>query len=112
MLARNLEKETNVLTTRVTTPNCVELVPGNFSPDTMATALSLGMRELKTSEIKINLLPDELKPKRKKPKIKTTLALVATTVLALGSLFVSNMVYTDRTLASLEKQLEEIKPAI
>ena len=112
VLARNLEKETDVLTTRVTTPNCVELVPGNFSPDTMATALSLGMRELKTSEIKINLLPDELKPKRKKPKIKTTLALVAATVLVLGGLFVSNMVYTDRTLASLEKQLEEIKSQV
>jgi general secretion pathway protein L len=75
----------------------------------MLTSLGLGLRELKKQKIETNLLPVDLRPKRKKVDIKITLALAATVVLLLAGWFANRVIYTNKTLAALDKQFNEIK---
>lgn len=109
-LAEQLEKSAEVPTSRVqvfATEN--SKLSREFTSAYMATAFSLGMRELKRNKIEADLLPAELKPKKRKFNVKTTLALTAALVLLLIGFSVNKIIYKNRTLDSLSKQLEEIK---
>ncbi|MEE9258831.1 MAG: pilus assembly protein PilM [Nitrospinaceae bacterium] len=111
-LARQLEQDTEVSTTRALVPDRVGSAPESFSTATMTTALSLGLRELASHEIETNLLPAELKPRKKKPKIKTTFALAATVVLVLAGSLASKVMIHSKTMLSLDQQLAEIKTQV
>ncbi len=109
-LTQFLEKETEVSTTALQLPESTAPgLPETFSPTLMLTSLGLSLRELKKQQIETNLLPADLQPKRKKVNIKLTLAMAATVILLLGGWFTSKVVYTNRTLITLDEQLNEIK---
>ncbi len=105
-VAQQLEKETEVSTITLKAPDFVS-IPESFSAS--MTSLGLGMRELKKQKIETNLLPEELQPKRKKANPKVTLALAATVVLLLAGWFINKVVYSNKALSTLDKQLNEIK---
>lgn len=107
-IAQHLEKEAEVSTTALQLPESIGSVE-SFSPSTMLTSLGLGLRELKKQKIETNLLPQDLKPKRKKVNVKVTLALAATVVLLLAGWFANRVIYANRTLDTLNVQLNEIK---
>jgi len=107
-IAQQLEKETEVSTTVLQPPESVS-TSESFSSSAMLTSLGLGLRELKKQKIETNLLPVDLRPKRKKVDIKITLALAATVVLLLAGWFANRVIYTNKTLAALDKQFNEIK---
>jgi general secretion pathway protein L len=67
---------------------------------------------MKKQNIETNLLPQDLRPKRKKVNLKVTLALAATVVLLLAGLFVNRVVYTNKALSALDTQLNEIKEQV
>jgi Tfp pilus assembly PilM family ATPase/Tfp pilus assembly protein PilN len=109
-ITQQLEKETEVSTTALQCPDSVNsTLPKSFIPSTMLTSLGLSLRELKKQKIETNLIPVELQPKRKKVNIKLTVALAATMVLLLAGWFVNKVVYTNKTLITLDEQLNEIK---
>ncbi|MZH41016.1 MAG: hypothetical protein F3740_04305 [Nitrospinae bacterium] len=105
-ITQQLEKETEVSTIPLKAPDSVS-VPGSFSAS--LTSLGLGMRELKKQKIETNLLPEELQSKRKRSNPKVTLALAATVVLLLAGWFANKVIYSNKALGSLDKQLNEIK---
>ncbi|MZH47053.1 MAG: hypothetical protein F3739_08545, partial [Nitrospinae bacterium] len=105
-ITQQLEKETEVSTIPLKAPDSVR-VPGSFSAS--LTSLGLGMRELKKQKIETNLLPEELQSKRKRSNPKVTLALAATVVLLLAGWFANKVIYSNKALGSLDKQLNEIK---
>lgn len=107
-----LERQTEVSTTRVMTPEKVSTVAPSFSSTSMMTALGLALRELSQNPIEVNLLPAALKPKKKKPKVKTTLAIAAALVLIFVGSIASKILYNNKTLDSLEQQLNEIKTQV
>ncbi|MBT3510681.1 MAG: pilus assembly protein PilM [Nitrospina sp.] len=105
-----LEKETEVSTTVLNTPESITPnLPESFSPSLMLTSLGLSLRELKKQQIETNLLPADQQPKRKKVNIKLTLAMAVTVVLLLAGWFANKVVYTNKTLTTLDEQLNEIK---
>lgn len=109
-VAPYLEKETEVPTKLLGVPDSVvSVLPESFSASYMLTALSLALRDFKNQKIKTNLLPKELQPRRRKVNPKTTLALAATVVLLLAGWVASQIAYNNKTLASLNVQLQEIK---
>ena len=109
-IMQHLEKETEVSTTALQAPESVSSsLPESFSPSLMLTSLGLSMRELKKQKVETNLLPADIQPKRKKVNIKLTLAMAATVILLLAGWFVNKVVYTNKTLITLEGQLNEIK---
>ena len=109
-ITQNLEKETEVSTTALKVPESVNpTLPESFSSSLMLTSLGLGMRELKKQKFETNLIPADLQPKRKKVNIKLTLAMAATVVLLLAGWFANKTVYTNKTLTTLDGQLNEIK---
>ena len=109
-ITQQLEKGTEVSTTALQIPESVSpTLPESFSPSLMLTSLGLSLRELKKQKIETNLLPADLQPKRNKVNIKLTLAMAATVVLLLAGWFANKVVYTNKTLATLDKQLNEIK---
>ena len=109
-ITQHLEKETEVSTTALQAPESVSpTLPESFSPSFMLTSLGLSLRELKKQKVETNLLPADIQPKRRKVNIKLTLALAATVVLLLAGWFANRVVYTNKTLATLDGQLNEIK---
>lgn len=109
-LAKQLEQDTEVPTTRAQVPDNVNLaLSKSFSTAFMATSFGLAMEGLKTQEIEVNLLPAELAPRKKTANLKTTLALAAATVVLAIGMLINGVVYKKVTLANLDKQLEEIK---
>jgi len=109
-LAGQLEKRSEVPTTRVTVPKGTRPVPGKkFAASFMGTALGLAMRGLKREAIEVNLLPQELIPKRRKASLKTTLGLAAAVVLLVAGGNLGQWIIKNRTLDNLEEQLREIK---
>lgn len=110
-LADKLEASTEVPAHRILPPEFINSsVPSNFSPAFMATSLGLALRELKRNAVEVNLLPEELKSTdRKKININSTLVLAVATVLFVIGFAVNQITYNNKTLASLDKQLEEIK---
>jgi Tfp pilus assembly PilM family ATPase len=107
-IVQQLEKETEVSTTALHSPEQVNTLKSSPSSLTL-TSLSLGLREMKKQNIETNLLPQDMRPKRKKVNLKVTLALAATVVLLLAGLFVNRAVYTNKALSNLDIQLNEIK---
>ena len=107
-IAQHLQKETEVSTTVLQPPDSIS-TPKSFSSSIMLTSLGLGLRELKKQTIETNLLPQELRPKRNKTNIKVTIALAATVAILLAGWFINKVIYTNKTLSTLEKQLNEIK---
>jgi Tfp pilus assembly PilM family ATPase len=105
-IAQHLEKETEVSTTALQSPKSVRTPE---SPSPSLTSLGLGLRELKKQKVETNLLPADLRPKRSKVNLKMTLALAATVVLLLAGWFANKVVYTNKALGTLDKQLNEIK---
>jgi len=105
-IAQQLEKETEVSTTALQSPESVNTLE---SSSLTLTSLGLGLREMKKQIIETNLLPQDLRPKRKKVNLKVTLALAAAVVLLLAGWFVNRVVYTNKALGTLDKQLHEIK---
>jgi len=75
----------------------------------MMTALSLATRGIKKQNINTNLLPNILQPKRIKTTLKTTVALAATVIIFLGAWIANQIHFNNKTLASLDNQLQEIK---
>ncbi|MFQ5445273.1 MAG: PilN domain-containing protein, partial [Nitrospinales bacterium] len=112
-LARQLEQQAKVPVLLVTSENTPNLKPvDDFEPTFLVTSLSLGLREFKSNGSEINLLPPELRPKKKKVSIKTTLGLSLAVVLLLIAWFSNKIIYNNTTLASLENQLQEIKTQV
>ena len=109
-ITQHLEKETEVSTTALQAPESVSpTLPESFSPSLMLTSLGLSLRELKKQKVETNLLPEGMQPKRKKVNIKLTLAMAATVILLLAGWFANKVVYANKTLATLDGQLKEIK---
>mgnify|MGYP002634765607 CR=1 FL=1 len=106
-ISQQLEKETEVSTTALQSPESVNTLESSSS--LTLTSLGLGLREMKKQIIETNLLPQDLRPKRKKVNLKVTLALAATVVLLLVGWFVNGVIYTNKALSSLDEQLQEIK---
>ncbi|GJL77957.1 MAG: hypothetical protein NPINA01_09460 [Nitrospinaceae bacterium] len=112
-LAEQLQRETEVFTTRVAIPSAVETNSNQIlSSAYTTTSLSLGLRELKRNEIEVNLLPVELKPKKRKANIKLTIGLSAAAIILLIGLFVNKIIYQNVTLANLDQQLLEVKQQV
>ncbi|MBT5027534.1 MAG: hypothetical protein HOL15_01300 [Nitrospinaceae bacterium] len=109
-LTKNLEKETEVSTTALQTPEFITAnTPKSFSPTLMLTSLGLCLRELRKQTLETNLLPAENQPKRKKINIKLTLAMAAMVLVLLAGLLVNKIVYTNKIMVTLDEQLNEIK---
>jgi len=112
-LVEQLQKETEVSTTRVRPPSSVQTSSTQIlSSYYTATSLSLGLRSLKKSEIEINLLPPELQPKKRKANIKLTLGLSIAAILFLIGLFINKIVHQNVTLAKLNQQLLDVKKQV
>ncbi len=106
----HIEKETEVSTQSIGIPGLVSpALPDSFSPNHMMTALSLALRDVSKPTIKTNLLPQDLRPKIRKAKPKTSLALAAMVLLFLAGWGGNQIYYNKKTLESLNGQLEEIK---
>lgn len=109
-LAKELQAQTEVSTFRVKIPEFAQEKSGQkFSSSLMATSFSLGLRELKKTEIETNLLPPSQKPRKKKANIKVTIGLSAAAIFLLIGLFINKIVYNKVTLAKLEQQLQDVK---
>ena len=107
---KHIEKETEVSTQPISVPDSVSpSLPDSFSPHQMMTALSLALRDFRKQAIKTNLLPQNLRPKRSKASPKKSLALAATVLLFLAGWIGNQVYYNNKTLESLNGQLEEIK---
>jgi Tfp pilus assembly PilM family ATPase len=107
---KHLEKETQVSTQFISIPNSVSpTLPESFSIYHMMTALSLAIRDSRKQKFETNLLPQNLRPKRRRTNPKTSLALAAVLVLCLAGWIGSQIYYNNKTLVSLNGQLEEIK---
>lgn len=112
-LARQLEQQAKIPVHLVTSENTPHLkTVDDFEPAFLATSLSLGLREFKSNGSEINLLPAELRPRKKKVNIKTTLGLSIAVVLLLITWFSNKIIYNKTTLASLESQLQELKTQV
>ena len=107
-IAKNLEKEAEVPTTDLQPPESLITRESSSSSLTL-TSLGLGLKELKKQNIETNLLPQNLRPKRKKVNLKVTLALAATVALLVVGWFVNGIFYTNKALSTLNEQLSEIK---
>jgi len=109
-LSAQIQQRAEVSTSRVSVPADVsEDSDHSFSSAFMATSLSLGLRELKRSEIEANFLSAELVPKRKKHNLKLTIGLATAAVVLLVGLFVNKIIHQNVTIASLDRQLTEVK---
>ena len=107
-IAQQLEKETEVSTTVLQSPEPVNTL--ETPPSTLTlTSLGLSLREMKKQSIETNLLPQDLRPKRKKVNLKVTIALAATVVLLFAGWFINGVIYTNKALGTLDEQLNEIK---
>ena len=85
-------------------------VPSNFSTAFMSTSLGLALREIKQNVIETNLLPERLITiKNKEVNIKSTAGLALVTVLFVIGFMVNQNIQNKKILASLDKQLDEIK---
>ena len=112
-VAKNLQKETKVRTQALSVPNSISTnPPKSFSSHNMITALSLATRGIKKQNININLLPNILQPKRIKITFKTTVALAATVLIFFGAWIANQIHFNNKTLASLDNQLQEIKSEV
>ena len=108
LIAHQLQKETEVSTTVLQAPEAIK-THESFSSSIMLTSLGLGLRALDKQKIETNLLPKDLQPKSKKASVKMTLALAVTVTILLAGWFINKVVYTNKTLSTLDKQLSEIK---
>ena len=108
LIAHQLQKETEVSTTALQAPEAIK-THESFSSSIMLTSLGLGLRALDKQKIETNLLPKDLQPKSKKASVKMTLALAVTVTILLAGWFINKVVYTNKTLSTLDKQLSEIK---
>ena len=109
-LAKQIQMETEVTTSRVRIPSTVEAFSSQIlSTAYITTSISLGLREIKPHEIEANLLHPDLKPKKRKSSIKTTIGLATAAVVLLVGLFVNTILQQNVTLASLDQQLREVK---
>ena len=107
---KQLEKETQVSTQFISIPGSVSLsLPESFSNYHMMTALSLAIRDSRKTNFETNLLPQNLRPKRRKANPKTSLALAVILLLCLAGWIFSQIYNNNKTLASLNRQLDEIK---
>jgi len=112
-LTEQLQRETEVSTTRVRIPSAVQTSSVQILSSTYTmTSLSLGMRALKRCEIESNLLPSELQPKKHKPNIKFTIGLAVAAIFLLIGLFVNKIIYQNVTLAKLDQQLLDVKKQV
>lgn len=109
-LSAQTQLGSEVSTSRIGIPKEVSDDSDNgFRSAFMATSLGLGLRELKQNELEANLLSAELKPKRKKHKIKTTIGLATAAIFILIGLFVNKIIHQNVTIAKLDQQLTEVK---
>jgi len=110
-LASRLEAATGVQVFRLQPPRLINpSVPKNFSMAFMATSLGLAFRELKQNLVEANLLPESLTTTyKKKISIKKTAALALATLLFVIGFMANQNIHNNKILASLDKQLDEIK---
>jgi Tfp pilus assembly PilM family ATPase len=110
-LALRVERVSGVQVVKLKSPKSInQTVSSNPAKVFMATSLSLALRELKTSPIEANLLPENLTTtKQKKINIKNTVGLALATFFFVIAFMVNQNIQAKNTLISLNKQLEEIK---
>jgi general secretion pathway protein L len=110
VLVRTIGEETGVAVRRVSL-SC-PTAPGMktpFDPGFTVTACGLALRELKPSPIETNLLPQALRPKKKRTNLKTSIVLAGiAAILAIGAV-TSHSFFKARRLETLEKELKEIQ---
>lgn len=75
----------------------------------LAAAVGLAHREIKTPYRSLNLLPDELKPRRSKMNLKTTLVMATALVVLTVGFMANKAINKNSVLASLNEQLKEIQ---
>ena len=109
-IIKQLEKETQVSTQFISIPDSVSpTLPESFSSYHMMTALSLAIKDSRKQSFETNLLPSNLRPKKRKANPKTSMALAAALVLCLAGWIGNQIHFNNKTLASLNGQLKEIK---
>ena len=110
-LVSKLESAAGVQVFRVKPPATINpTASSNFSTAFMATSLGLALREIKQNVIETNLLPDRLITiKKREVNIKTTAGLALTTIFFFIGFIVNQSIQNKKILASLDKQLDEIK---
>ena len=110
-LTSKLESVSGVQVFRLQPPETINLnTPNNFSIEFMATSLSLALRGIKRNPIEVNLLPESLISKKiKKINLARTAGLALATFAFIIGFMVNQSVQNKIILASLEKQLDEIK---
>jgi Tfp pilus assembly PilM family ATPase len=84
-------------------------LPLNFDLAYSSASLALALRELRRSAIETNLLPATLSPRKKRINIKTTIGMSLAVILLLIGFIAGKTIYKRKALASIEKQLQELK---
>ncbi len=80
-----------------------------FNPAFYSTAFGLACREIRSPVAELNLLPPEIRPKKKKVNYKITVGLVIVVFVALLAALGSEYYSKVRALATLNKQLKEVQ---
>lgn len=112
-VAKAIEESSGVSTIKVIPPYRVNSsLPIDLNPAYFSTSLSLASRELKRSIVDTNLLPESLRPKKKKSNIGTTVALTLITILLSIGFVVGKNMQKKAALTSIEKQLQEVKTQV
>lgn len=112
-LAKQIQEESGSRTEIVSPPFGTSPALGaEFNPAFFTTSLGLALRELKPNPAEINLLPAELRPKKKRANIKTTLGLSVAAGIVIIGLVASEILNNITTLKALETQLQEARKQV
>ncbi|MDH5458067.1 MAG: PilN domain-containing protein, partial [Nitrospinota bacterium] len=108
-LVSALQTQTSVKTEAVLPTFLKKDSPLSFTPSLQMTSLGLSLRPALKNPIELNLHSNFQKSKRKS-SWKTTVVLLVMVLAVLTGLFLDQTYKNENTLASLNRQLEEIKP--
>lgn len=109
-IAKDIEEETGVSAVPLGVPGSIApALPKSFSAGHMMTSLGLALSGFKDPKLQTNLLPQNLRPKRRAGSPKASLALAAAVLLFLGGWVGNQIHFKNKTLESLNQQFQEIK---
>ena len=108
-LVSAIQTQTSVKTEAVLPTFLKKDSPLSFTPSLQMTSLGLSLRPALKNPIELNLHSNFQKSKRKS-SWKTTVVLLVMVLAVLTGLFLDQTYKNENTLASLNRQLEEIKP--
>jgi len=86
--------------------------PSNFMPSFHMTSLGLGLQPLLKDPVELNLHPQSQHKAKRKPNWKSTAVLSMMIVTVLAGLLLGQTYRNEKTLNSLNQQLDEIKPLV